>query len=156
MASLEAPLEPPVVIEIDLLDQTISERYSMHSEYQNQWGLATIRAADAYARLEARDGAGTLPGAAWVRVVVIDSGVDLEHPRLNRDLLTETFLAGATDEDGTGFSHGTAVAGVIGARRGSSPTFIHGVAWGAQIDVYAIPLAGAGAAPAHHPVSICR
>lgn len=138
----------PITVELDILDPSISAQYAMHIDYRNQWGLQAIRAADAYARLEARDGMDTVPGTG-VRVAVIDTGVDLEHPGFDPDLLTETILPGAMDEDGSAESHGTAVTGIIGAARdspasmlttigGVRPDTIHGVAWGAQIDIYAI------------------
>ncbi len=43
---------------------------------RRNWALDVVKAADAYARLEARYGAGTLPGAGQ-RIAVIDTGIDL-------------------------------------------------------------------------------
>ncbi|MEU7896846.1 S8 family serine peptidase [Nonomuraea sp. NPDC049152] len=63
-----------------------------------------------------------------VTVAVVDSGVDLDHPQLR--------LAGKADLTGTGFrdcvGHGTAVAGIIGARWTKGVAF-YGVAPGVRL-----------------------
>ncbi len=91
-------------------------------EYKAQWGLETIRAADAYAR--GVDGTGIVIG-------VVDSGIFAAHPEFagryggSYDYLTET--AGAIDRLG----HGTNVASVIAANRDG--VGVHGVAPGATV-----------------------
>lgn len=93
-------------------------------EYKAQWGLETIRAANAYAR--GVDGTGIVIG-------VIDSGIFAAHPEFagryggGYDYLTET--AQAIDRDG----HGTKVASVIVANRDGIG--MHGVAPGATVIV---------------------
>ena len=101
--------------------------WSRHPEYctrdpENRreclnWAPAAVKAASAYERLAARH-PGELPGHG-VKVTVIDTGIDLRHWEFARDRTTEEnwdFLAG--DILGNEFSHGTAVASLIGARRG--------------------------------------
>jgi subtilase-type serine protease len=91
-------------------------------EYKAQWGLETIRAANAYAR--GVDGTGIVIG-------IVDSGIFAAHPEFagryggSYDYLTET--AGAIDRDG----HGTNVASVIAANRDG--VGVHGVAPGATV-----------------------
>ncbi|WP_126115680.1 MULTISPECIES: autotransporter serine protease [unclassified Bosea (in: a-proteobacteria)] len=93
-------------------------------EYRAQWGLETIRAANAYAR--GVDGTGIVVG-------VIDSGIFAAHPEFvgryggGYDYPTET--AQAIDHHG----HGTGVASVIVANRDGIG--MHGVAPGATVVV---------------------
>ena len=86
------------------------------------------------------------PGSGQT-VGVIDTGIDTGHPVFAGKTLTEEFLSGATDEIGDERSHGTAVAGVIAGRPSDTHTAdvnaARGVAWGADIAMFAIP-AGSG------------
>ncbi|KRE14705.1 hypothetical protein ASE66_15265 [Bosea sp. Root483D1] len=93
-------------------------------EYKAQWGLETIRAANAYAR--GVDGTGVLVG-------IIDSGIFAGHSEFigryggGYDYQSET--AQAIDRGG----HGTMVASVIAANRDGKG--MHGVAPGAILIV---------------------
>ncbi len=113
--------------------------------FQNQWGLTHINATEAYGNLSLLQGADAEPGAG-VTIGVLDTGVDLEHPSIagnaNRTV-TEVFTAGAVDETAAeeeGLSHGTAVASVTAGARTDAARGHHGVAWGADIAVFALPL----------------
>ena len=78
-----------------------------------------------------------------VTVGFIDSGIDQGNPLFDGKTIPEVFLDGAVDERGDRFSHGTAVASVVGARPNSrSPNGFYGVAWGADLKMFAIPLGG--------------
>ena len=67
--------------------------------------------------------------------------------------VSEVFLDGATDETGDKFSHGTAVASLAaGLRSGSLASSANGVAWGADIAMFAIR-AGSGSDP-YVPISL--
>ena len=111
------------------------------------WGLEAVKAADAYARLETRYGAGTLPGAGQ-RIAVIDTGIDVAHPEIApaqaAGRLSYTRLLGARTEPYTNaggswmFSHGTAVSSLILAAQDGQR--FHGIAHGARLDVYGISL----------------
>ena len=111
------------------------------------WALEAVKAADAYARLEARYGAGTLPGAGQ-RIAVIDTGIDVAHPEIApaqaAGRLSYTPLTGARTEPYMGadgrwrVSHGTAVGSLILAAKDTR--IFHGIAYGAHLDVYGIPL----------------
>lgn len=91
-------------------------------EYRAQWGLETIRAADAYAR--GVDGTGVLVG-------VVDSGLFAAHPEFaGRYIGGYDYLTGAAPTaDPVG--HGTGVASVIVANRDGIG--MHGVAPGATM-----------------------
>ena len=130
--------------------------HSQEDAFRNQWGLGTIRADRAYAQLELKFGAGTAPGSGQT-VGVIDTGIDTGHPVFAGKTLTEEFLSGATDEIGdVRASHGTAVAAVIVGRPSDTHTAevdaARGVAWGADVAMFAIPL-GSGGGGNYSPIS---
>ena len=126
--------------------ERIEDEHNGEDDFKNQWGLETIRADRAYAQLELELGIDTAPGSGQT-VGLIDSGIDQDHPVFAGKTITEVLVGSTVDEDGSRFSHGTAVASVIAARRdamfnyAASPA--HGVAWGADIAMFALP-AGSG------------
>ena len=123
--------------------EEIAPEYTEPSGFQNQWGLAAINADRAYAHLELKLGPDVAPGEG-VTVGVLDTGIDGEDPAFRNKTIVERFLSGATDEDGSEFSHGTAVAGIIaGEDIPDYPYDAQGVAWGADLVVFAIPLGDA-------------
>ena len=98
---------------------------------------------------------GTAPPGSGVTVGFIDTGIDHDHPLFQGKTIRETFLSTAegraVDEDGlSGFSHGTAVASVVGAAPAAECRFtfldtpncveFRGVAPGADLRMFAIPL----------------
>ena len=92
------------------------------------------------------------PGAG-VTIGFIDTGIDTDHPQFAGKTVTEVFLDGATNETGDEFSHGTAVASIAaGLRAGSLASSANGVAWGADIAMFAIR-AGSGSDP-YVPISL--
>ncbi len=119
------------------------------TQISNQWELGAIRADQAYANLELSQGPDVEPGAG-VTIGLMDTGIDTEHYVFSGATISEEFLAGAVDEQGDRYSHGTAVASVIGARPQSiiyinglpfhSDTTSHGVAWGADLKMFAVRL----------------
>ena len=89
-------------------------------------------------------GPDTPPGEGVI-VGVLDTGIDTVHFAFEGKHVFELFLPGAIDEDGSEVSHGTAVAGLIAGV--DDPDFgfdAPGVAWGADLVVFALPL---GTAP---------
>ena len=70
-----------------------------------QWYAAANRAYDAWE---------TPPPLAPVRVAVIDSGIDLTHPDLSRQVAVAKSFVGGSAQDTRG--HGTIVAGIIAAQ----------------------------------------
>ena len=138
--------------EFEALVQEIAGEYAEPSSFQNQWGLAAINADQAYANLELEFGPDVVPGEG-VTVGVLDTGIDGSHPHFRNKTVIEQFLAGASDEDGSEFSHGTAVASIIAGEDLSHLDFdSQGVAWGADLVVFAIPL---GEAPElYDPIQI--
>ena len=120
----------------------------------NQWGLGRIRTEPAWRRISDLNGGLTAPGAGQT-VGVIDDGIDQGHPAFCKGsatcqkTVTEERLIGARDDpDGIKHSHGTAVASVIVGRLVSAP----GVAWGADVAMFAIPLGTGGGT--YRPVSL--
>ena len=124
----------------EALVEKIAGEYAEQSSFQNQWGLETIGADQAFANLQLKFGPDTAPGEG-VTVDILDTGIDGADPAFRDKTVIEIFLAGATDEDGSAYSHGTAVASVLAGEE--IPGFEHeplGVAWGAELVVFAIPL----------------
>ncbi len=133
----------------------LAQGYADHPAFKVQWGLGSIGADRAYAHVNLLEGENTAPGAG-VTIGFIDSGIDLEHPIFAGKRVTEVFMSGAVDETGEdNSSHGTAVASVAAGIRDHA---LHesggpqGVAWDADIAMFAIPL-GSGDGT-YNPVSI--
>ena len=123
---------------------TLQQGYSSRTEFTNQWGLAKIKADAAWAKLELKHGPNTAPGSG-ITLGAIDTGIDQDHPVFERTRIDEQFLGSTPDENGSEISHGTAVASVMVARPPSdSPHSAQGVAWGADIAMFALI---AGTAP---------
>ena len=120
----------------------IEDTHNGEDDFKNQWGLTAVRADRAWAQLELEYGIGTAPGSGQT-VGVIDTGIDTGHPVFAGKTVTEHFFSGAVDEDGSERSHGTGVAGVIVGRPNEAftdaVTAARGVAWGADIAMFAIP-----------------
>ena len=129
-------LEP----DFEALVEEIASEYAEPSSFQNQWGLEAINADQAYANLELKLGPDAAPGEGVI-VGVLDTGIDGGDPAFRDKTVVERFLPDAIDEDGSEFSHGTAVASILaGEDIPDYPYDAHGVAWGADLVVFAIPL----------------
>ena len=126
--------------EFDARADTLAREYAAHVQYENQWGLASIGADRAYAHVDLIEGEDAAPGAG-VTIGFIDTGIDQDHPMVAGALVSEVFMGGAEDETGEESSHGSAVASVAAGVRGLPSDLVpHGVAWGADIAMFAIPL----------------
>ena len=119
----------------------------------DQWELGFIRADEGYAHLALAQGGGAKPGKG-VTVGMLDTGIDTGHPAFANKQVTETFYRGATDEptdctpeenrrdgwDSRCYSHGTTVASFLAADRTGIANNPHGIAWGADLVVFALPI----------------
>ena len=116
--------------------------------YENQWGLAKIRADVGYANLRLLKGKDAKPGAG-AKVGVLDTEIALKHPafvgqgiEVQEVDLNSGSGGNAPESFPLGrFSHGTAVASVIIA----SPEVwdehgkgFPGVAWGADLKMFSV------------------
>lgn len=135
-------------------ETTRAANHRTNGGFSNQWGLGTIRADRAWARLELAHGDGVAPGTGQT-AGLIDSGIDTGHPLFAGKAVSEAFLLEAVDEDGTRASHGTAVASVIAARPSApdaAANAARGVAWGADIAMFAVPTSAGGGN--YRPISL--
>ena len=122
--------------------EVLAEGYRSHRNFANQWGLSHARADHAYAHVNQLEG-DAAPGAG-VTIGFIDSGIDQNHPDFAGKTITEELIgSGTRNETGDRFSHGTAVASVAAAARTLGGNSAHGVAWGADIAMFAIPTGSA-------------
>ncbi len=132
-------------------EQLIDE-YLLEDSFKNQWGLEAVGAHWAYAYVNLLKGENAGPGSG-VTIGFIDSGIDQAHPMFAGKTITEVLLPGATDETGTRFSHGTAVASVAAGVHWPVYTAApQGLAWGADIAMFAFTL-GTGGGP-YAPITL--
>jgi thermitase len=74
--------------------------------YGNQWGYQKINAPGAW---------DTTRGSSSVKVAVIDSGIDPDHPELRGKVVSQKDFVNDDDDATAGHIHGTHVAGTIAA-----------------------------------------
>ncbi len=117
----------------------LGQAYAEETHFQNQWGLEYINAHLAYGHVNLLEGEDARPGAG-ITIGIFDTGIDVDHPMFDGKYVYEEFLAGAEDELGDDYSHGTAVASVAAGGKTGDPNAPLGVAWGADLAVWAIPL----------------
>ena len=132
--------------------ESLAAEYREHVNFGTQWGLSHVKAGYAYGHLSQIKGEDVAPGAG-VTIGFIDSGIDELHRDFAGKTITEWLLLGAQNETGHEFSHGTAVASVAAAIRTQHEYSAHGVAWGADIAMFAIPTGSAGDRP-YDPISL--
>ena len=132
LVSESAPLQPPDP-EPDL--ETLRIEFRDTDEFRNQPALALINADYAYARGATGEG---------VTLGMIDTGINREHIEFagSDKLHPDSDLSYGTDIAPDALDHGTAVAGVMAARRDSERggDNMHGVAFDAQVLSLGIPL----------------
>ena len=123
--------------------EEVATEYAEDPRFQNQWGLDGINAQTAYANLNLLLGPDAEPGAG-VTIGFVDSGIDVEHPVFaNKSVYFEPLFSAEPETGEDGASHGTAVASVAaGGKFEGTP--IHGVAWGADVAMWSIPLGSGG------------
>ena len=112
------------------------QQFLSHGEFQGQIGLAMTKAAHAYARgLTGED----------IRIGFTDTGLDPTHAEFSetRIYLKNHQAYGDTTPSAAQLSHGTSVASIAAGRRGSGAG-MHGVAYEADIGMYALALTSDG------------
>ena len=117
----------------------LAEDYAADRNFEAQWGLHAINAHVAYGHVNLLEGPDAAPGTG-VTIGVIDTGIDAEHPIFEGKTIFLDLLFGATGDTGEESSHGTAVASIAAGGQNDNPNAAHGVAWGADLAVWAIPL----------------
>lgn len=111
-------------------DMERGDQWGLHND-ADIWNSHTQGTMVADVDINAPEAWDLNPGSAEVRVAVLDTGVDLDHPDLVRHMATghNTIEVAVPPEDQDPTSHGTAVAGIIGAT-GNSVEGLAGTSWG--------------------------
>ena len=145
----------------------LAEDIKIEENFSEQWGLEAINAHQAYANLRLAKGPDTRPGYGTT-VSFIDSGVNEDDPSLSSFLPGQNkleLLYRTENEDGTEYSHGTAVLSVVGAAPNSWNDMntsnqdlidlnFQGVAWAANWVMVAIPFGSSSLGEPYDPVSL--
>jgi thermitase len=112
--------EPDEVVTATTADQYFPRQYALQNEGQaftNTKGDIKIAGGNADADVDAVEAwasTSTSGNGNGIKVAVLDSGVDLDHPDINpKVVLRANFSGAATNEDKYG--HGTHVAGIVAA-----------------------------------------
>ena len=114
-------------------EQILNNRWGTRAE-SFLWYLERINLAEAQAHLDLSRGSeeANLPGRG-VTIGFVDDGIRQQHEAFDlTGSVTEELLPGAVDQGPDKRSHGTAVASIAAGR--------YGVAYGADIKMFAIPL----------------
>lgn len=136
----------PYTVAVDDTDQALSElsnrsdveyaepNYTIQAEdVPNDWPYGETEWADT--GMEAAfDFLAASPVGATVRIAVVDSGVDADHPELVDVLIPGYDFANRDSDPEDDAGHGTKVCGVIGAK-GANATGSAGVAWSTPIEI---------------------
>jgi len=105
------------------------------SEYQNQWGLSSINAAEAYAILEKNN--KPIAGSGVV-VAVTDSGLNISHREISSNYIAQNSYdyVGNSSNMKDYDNHGTHVSATIAGVKDSQG--MHGVAYNSKLVSFAI------------------
>ncbi|MDE0408255.1 MAG: S8 family serine peptidase [Alphaproteobacteria bacterium] len=126
--------------EFEVQASELASSFTDTESFGNQWGLAAIGLDRAYANLELLLGPDAKAGEGQT-VGILDTGIDSNFPAFESKSVFRRLLRGARHEDGSEFSHGTAVASIIaGVEHPDFGTDASGIAWGADIAMFATPL----------------
>jgi subtilisin family serine protease len=113
---------PPDRLIADLIDALQADPRVESAQQNQMFGALQEKRSDSYAhlsyapRLIAADAAQRTSKGKGIRVAVVDTGVDQDHPELRgRIAKTQNFVDGG-EQDFARDRHGTAVVGVIAAR----------------------------------------
>ncbi len=99
------------------------------TDYAKQWGMKNIKMEDAW---------GKTTGSSSVTVAVVDSGVEVNHPDLQGNVVkSESHNVARCRVGEDNFGHGSHVAGIIGAV-GNNGSGVTGVNWGVKINGYCV------------------
>lgn len=108
--------EPDEVVTASTADQYFPRQYALQNtgqSFTNTAGDISISGSKPDADVDAVE-AWAITGGNGIKVAVLDSGVDLDHPDINpKVVLRANFSGAATNEDKYG--HGTHVAGIVAA-----------------------------------------
>lgn len=108
--------EPDQVATAATADQYFPRQYALQNDGQsftNTNGDITIAAGKVDADVDAVEAWGVTTGTG-IKVAVLDSGVDLDHPDINPKVVGRANFSGAASNDDI-YGHGTHVSGIVAA-----------------------------------------
>lgn len=97
-------------------------------EYAKQWGLQ---------RIKSELGWDLQKGSSTIKVAIVDSGIDRNHPELSKNVIKSMPIAPGCINDGDSNGHGTHVAGIIGASTNNSAV-LAGLNWDVTLMGYCV------------------
>ncbi|WP_258805141.1 S8 family serine peptidase [Pseudarthrobacter sp. NS4] len=141
--------EPDAIATAVTDDQYFPSQYALHNvgqSFTNTAGTLLVEGGKADADVDAVEAWGVTTGDG-IKVAVLDSGVDLDHPDITPKVVARANFSGAATNDDI-YGHGTHVAGIVAATANNA-TGVAGVCPGCTIlDVKVLNDSGSGSASA--------
>ena len=128
-AVLAVELDRDALVTSRMPDDLRSDQWALENTGQRIGGVPGVYDAD----IDAPEAWELSTGDRGILVAVLDTGVTADHPDLNGNLLAGLDLfTGGLGADDSALGHGTAVAGILGAR-GDNSFGMTGVSWNVSL-----------------------
>jgi len=96
-------------VELDCLAEAVDAPNDPY--FDQQWGMTKVEAPQAWSIAQ---------GSTDIRIAILDTDIDMEHPDLAGKIVANINFSDSTTPDANGHSHGTHVAGIAAAATDNS------------------------------------